>query len=85
MAEQRNSGIAWRSTAHPTIWQHIVCAVPLTTRPPPKPSSESAGPGHFAVLYQTPAIRNVFVNMIKEGLLQPYGRLLDQLEAQAAE
>jgi len=37
------------------------------------------------VLYETPAIRNVFVNMIKEGILQPYSRLLAQPEAQAAE
>ncbi|MCJ7548731.1 MAG: hypothetical protein MUQ30_03515, partial [Anaerolineae bacterium] len=36
------------------------------------------------VLFRIPAIRNVFASRIKEGMVQPYGKLLDELEAQAA-
>jgi len=36
------------------------------------------------VLFRIPAIRNVFVSRIKEGMVQPYKKLLDQFEAQAA-
>ena len=36
------------------------------------------------VLLRIPAIRNVFVSRIKEGMVQPYRKLLAELEAQAA-
>ena len=51
----------------------------------PKTFLGIGGARAFRCALRDPAIRNDFVNMVEEGMLQPYGRLLDQPEAQAAE
>ena len=87
MEEWRNRGIrdcvAVDSALDDLAAQSVRNALDDTVSPR-KPTSESAGPGCFVVLIQIPAIRSVFVSRIREGMVQSYRRLLDQLEAQAA-